>query len=195
MTEDEVVGCHHWLSGHEFEGTMGVGDGQGSLACCRGWKESDMTEQLNWTEWDILVFFPHLELVRTENQIERWQIKIPSFYDRVSAWTPEPGQAAPCSLYNRVDRRPKGHVSAGRQMPEGERKKRRCATFFSQTHLLSVVKEGRTDSLWVLYSRARFLNCGTTDIWGRGLFITGASSGHPRMFCWPLLTGYHPTTS
>ena len=40
---------HHQLYGHEFEYTLGVGDGQGSLACCDSWgcKESDMTEQLN----------------------------------------------------------------------------------------------------------------------------------------------------
>ena len=44
-TEDEMVGWHHWLDGHEFEGVPGVGDGQGSLACCSPWgcKESDMT--------------------------------------------------------------------------------------------------------------------------------------------------------
>ena len=51
-TEDEMVGWHHRLYGHEFEQVPGVGDGQGSLACCSPWgrKESDMTEQLNWTE-------------------------------------------------------------------------------------------------------------------------------------------------
>ena len=50
-TEDEMVGWHHWLNGHEFESTLGVGDGQGGLACCDSWghKESDTTEQLNWT--------------------------------------------------------------------------------------------------------------------------------------------------
>ena len=49
MTEDEMVGQHHQLSGHEFEQALGVGDGQGSLACCSPWgqKESDMTEWLN----------------------------------------------------------------------------------------------------------------------------------------------------
>ena len=43
MTEDEMVGWHHQLDGHEFEQAMGVGDGQGGLACCnpRGCKESD----------------------------------------------------------------------------------------------------------------------------------------------------------
>ena len=49
MTQDEMVGRHHRLDGHEFEQALGVGDGQGSLACCspRGRKESDMTECLN----------------------------------------------------------------------------------------------------------------------------------------------------
>ena len=46
MTEDELVGWHHRLDGHEFEQALGVGDGQGSLACCsgQGCKELDMTE-------------------------------------------------------------------------------------------------------------------------------------------------------
>ena len=48
-TEDEMVGWHHRLNGYEFEQPLGVGDGQGSLACCSRWgcKESDKTEQLN----------------------------------------------------------------------------------------------------------------------------------------------------
>ena len=52
MTEDEMVGWHHWHNGHEIEQALGVGEGQGGLACCSPWgcKESDMTEQLNWTE-------------------------------------------------------------------------------------------------------------------------------------------------
>ena len=52
MTEDEMVGWHHRLYGHEFEQAPGVGDGQGSLACCRPWsrKEWDTAERLNWTE-------------------------------------------------------------------------------------------------------------------------------------------------
>ena len=47
--EDEMVGWHHWLNGHEFEQTPGLGEGQGSLVCCSPWdhKESDTTEQLN----------------------------------------------------------------------------------------------------------------------------------------------------
>ena len=48
-TEDEMVGWHHQLNGHEFEQALGVGDGQGILACCSPWgrKESDTTEPLN----------------------------------------------------------------------------------------------------------------------------------------------------
>ena len=44
--QDEIVGWHHRLNGHEFEYTPGVGDGQGSLVCCSPWggKESDTTE-------------------------------------------------------------------------------------------------------------------------------------------------------
>ena len=51
-TEDEMVGWHHWLNGHEFEHSLGIDDGQGSLVCCSPWscKELDTTEWLNWTE-------------------------------------------------------------------------------------------------------------------------------------------------
>ena len=61
VTEDEMVGWHHWLNGHEFEQAPGVGDGQGSLVCCSPWrhKESDMIEWLKLftyllrhTSWD-----------------------------------------------------------------------------------------------------------------------------------------------
>ena len=49
MTEDDMVGCHHPLNGHEFEQTQGDGGGQGSLVCCSPWgcKELGMTQQLN----------------------------------------------------------------------------------------------------------------------------------------------------
>ena len=48
-TEDEMIGWHHQLDGHEFEQALGVGDGQGGLAYCSPWggKESDTTVQLN----------------------------------------------------------------------------------------------------------------------------------------------------
>ena len=52
MTEDEMAWWHHWLDERESEWTLGVGDGQGGLACCDSWalKKSDMTEWLNWTD-------------------------------------------------------------------------------------------------------------------------------------------------
>ena len=64
-TEDEMAGWHHRLDGHEFEWTLGVGDGQGGLACCNSWgrKESDptewrteLTEQIH-TEIDTMFYF------------------------------------------------------------------------------------------------------------------------------------------
>ena len=59
MTEDEMVGWHHRLDGHEFEQAPWAGDGQRSLACCSPWghKESDMTKRLNWTELTNIVLF------------------------------------------------------------------------------------------------------------------------------------------
>ena len=62
LTEDEMVGWHHWLDGHGFGWTRGVGDGQGGLACCSLWdhKELDTTERLNWTElkqnWSWVIY-------------------------------------------------------------------------------------------------------------------------------------------
>ena len=57
-TEDEMIGWHHQFNEHEFEQALGVGDGQGSLACCSPWgrKESDTTEQLNWSVPQLLYF-------------------------------------------------------------------------------------------------------------------------------------------
>ena len=49
MTEDQMVGWHHGLNEHEFEQTLGVGDGQGGLVCCSAWGHKDLgiAEQLN----------------------------------------------------------------------------------------------------------------------------------------------------
>ena len=50
-TENEMVGWHHWLNGHEFEQALGAGDGQGSLACCSSWGRRvghDWATELNW---------------------------------------------------------------------------------------------------------------------------------------------------
>ena len=51
-SEDEMVRWHHRLDGYEFKQALGVGDGLGSLVCCSPWghKESDRTEELNWTD-------------------------------------------------------------------------------------------------------------------------------------------------
>ena len=53
------VGWHHWLNGHDFEQTLGVADGQGSLVCCSPWghKESDTTERVNWTKLNSMQLF------------------------------------------------------------------------------------------------------------------------------------------
>ena len=57
-TEDEVVGWHHWLNGHGFVWTSGVGDGQGGLVSCSSWghNELDMTGRLNWTKLSYTCF-------------------------------------------------------------------------------------------------------------------------------------------
>ena len=48
VTDDEMVGWHHWFNGHEFEQTLGDGEGQGTLVCCSPWThELDTTKQLN----------------------------------------------------------------------------------------------------------------------------------------------------
>ena len=64
-----MVRCHHRFDGHEFEQAPGVGDGQASLACCSLWgcKESDMTEQLKWTE------------LQQGNNIQPWHTPFPIF--------------------------------------------------------------------------------------------------------------------
>ena len=63
--EDEMVGWHHRLDGHEFEQALGVGDGQGGLACCSPWgcKDLDTTERLSTAQnfnmgnvWDFMHF-------------------------------------------------------------------------------------------------------------------------------------------
>ena len=65
-TEDEMAGWHHWLHGRESQWTLGVGDGQGGLACfdSRGHKESDTIERLIWSDlmvplifWGISILF------------------------------------------------------------------------------------------------------------------------------------------
>ena len=60
MTEDEMVGWHHWLSGHEFEPAPGVGDGQRGLVCCSPWGRKELkscvtqTQLSDWTKLNWL---------------------------------------------------------------------------------------------------------------------------------------------
>ena len=58
MTEDEMVGWHHRLDGHEFEQAPGDGEGQGSLVCCSPWGRKDWTQLIDWTElnWNINIW-------------------------------------------------------------------------------------------------------------------------------------------
>ena len=72
MTKDELVGWHHQLDGHEFEQSLGVSDGQGSLAYCSPWghKESDSTQQLNNNIWrnlsPLIYMFTFLRRIKPE---------------------------------------------------------------------------------------------------------------------------------
>ena len=72
MTEDEMVGWRHWLNGHGFGWTLGVGDGQWGLVCCGSWgcKELDTTERLKWTECAIFTVIMKMS--------ESWSFNVPS---------------------------------------------------------------------------------------------------------------------
>ena len=72
MTEDEIVGWHHQLNGHEFEQAPGVGDGQGSLACCSPWghKDSYTIEQLSSTELLLLSYSIILSLSKLQEIVK-----------------------------------------------------------------------------------------------------------------------------
>ena len=50
MTEDKMVGWHHWLNGHEFDQAPGVGDGQGGPVCCSPWGSQRVGHDWGWTE-------------------------------------------------------------------------------------------------------------------------------------------------
>ena len=53
MTEDEMVGWHHWLNGHEFGRALGVDDGLGGLTCCGPWGRKESHDWVNWTELNM----------------------------------------------------------------------------------------------------------------------------------------------
>ena len=59
MTEDELVGWHHCLDGHEFEQAPGVGDGQGSLACCSPWIHKELDDWVTKLNWYINLILKH----------------------------------------------------------------------------------------------------------------------------------------
>ena len=56
MTEDEMIGWHHQLDGHEFEQALGDGEGKGGLVCCSPWGRKEQTQLSNWIELKILLF-------------------------------------------------------------------------------------------------------------------------------------------
>ena len=72
MTEDEMVGWHHWLDGHEFEQSLGVGDGQGNLACCSPW---GLKEWENWTELLKQNAFNMQWVLQHISQTRMWQTR------------------------------------------------------------------------------------------------------------------------
>ena len=65
MTEDEIVGWHHWFAVHEFEQALRVGDVQESLGCCSPWscKKLDVTEWLNNDNNNVYIFLCHLKII------------------------------------------------------------------------------------------------------------------------------------
>ena len=78
MMEDELVGWHHWLDGHEFEQALGFGEEEGSLACCSSWshKELDMTELLNWTSRKLTLNTHWKNWCWTSNTLAFWCEKL-----------------------------------------------------------------------------------------------------------------------
>ena len=86
-TEDETVGWHHWLDRHEFEQTLGVGDGQGGLVCCSPWGCRVVhywVSELNWTVLDCLninsVYPMTIQMVKENMSIWKWNVVIPVDY-------------------------------------------------------------------------------------------------------------------
>ena len=96
MAEDEMVGWHHWLSGHEFEQTPGDGDGQGSLVCCSPWGHwvrHDWATVLNWYPLFHQGFscvhnniFIHTSCLVTECQYSAYDKGIPYYSNNILAW-------------------------------------------------------------------------------------------------------------
>ena len=77
MTEDEMVGRHHRLDGHEFEQALGVGDEQGSLACCSPWDSKGRTRLSNWTDWIFDSFFHIYVYITNYTECTDWFLREP----------------------------------------------------------------------------------------------------------------------
>ena len=97
MTEDKMVGWHHWLNGHGFGWTPGVGDGQGGLECCSSWggKESDTTKQLNWTDsiWPYLNLITYAEtLIPNKVTFTCMGVKTSTYHCAGGSWGGETNQ-------------------------------------------------------------------------------------------------------
>ena len=78
--QDEMVGWHHWLNGHEFEQALGDSEGQRSLACCSPWgqKESDTTEKLNSEQqWFLKDMY---SLTLPVAKLKSWELHIPPIF-------------------------------------------------------------------------------------------------------------------
>ena len=99
MAEDEIIGWHHRLNGHEFEQALGDGEGQGSLVCFSPWslKESDMIERLNNNNFlcvcVCLMCIQYTQYIHKQcNRYWRrkWQFT-PTFLPGKVQWTEEPG--------------------------------------------------------------------------------------------------------
>ena len=88
MTEDEMAGWHHRLDGHEFEWALGVGDGQGSLACCSPWGyrvRYNWATELNWTTTKLRISvlramplinsIKNYELIKMKTQKNKWDVQ------------------------------------------------------------------------------------------------------------------------
>ena len=89
MTEDEMVGWHHQLDGHECEQTLGVGDGQGSLECCGPWGRRQSDRISDWTELAVEMIFFFL-LVTNPSTVSSWPpscIEIQHLRAKGTAWS------------------------------------------------------------------------------------------------------------
>ena len=98
--EDEMVGWHHRLNGHGFGWTLGVGGGQGGLACCSSWghKESDATEWLNWTDSIFTASQEHYSHFTDEEEKVSFFSRITQGRPWISTWvTDSQSQAASSS--------------------------------------------------------------------------------------------------